>query len=349
MKLAIINDTHFGIRNDSPYFLEQTLSYFETHFFPYLIENNIKTVLHLGDLFDRRKYINFHTLAQVRSRFFDKLKSLDIKIYITIGNHDTYFKNTNDLNSLTQLFSDEEHVNIIESPQILNFDDLCIGMLPWIAKENEKQCFDFIQSCSCPIIAGHFEIAGFQVMNGVVHPTGIKENVFNRFEMVLSGHFHLKQTSKNIHYLGTQYQLNFGDVNSKKGFHVLDTATRNLEFIHNPNDLFHLIKYKDETDEQVKLLDKLPSLLKNCYVKVIVSTKNKPFTFDKFIDALYATPVYELSIVEDYQDKQNETDIDIAEDTLSIINKEIDTLEKVKDKAKLKVIIKDLYMESLTL
>jgi hypothetical protein len=84
-------------------------------------------------------------------------------------------------------------------------------------------------------------------------------------------------------------------------------------------------------------------------VKVIVNKKEKPFTFDKFIDSLYAAPVYDMSIVEDYQERQSDTDIDIAEDTLSIINKEIDALEKVKDKTKLKVLIKDLYMESLTL
>lgn len=349
MKVAIINDTHFGVRNDSPFFLEQSLEYFEKQFFPYLEKNNIKDVLHLGDLFDRRKYINFNTLAQVRNRFFDKLRALDVNLHITVGNHDTYFKNTNNLNSISQLFSDESHINIIEHPTSLNFDGLCIGMVPWIAKDNEKECFDFIQNCSCPILAGHFEISGFQVMNGVIHPTGIKENAFSRFEMVLSGHFHLKQTSKNINYLGTQYQLNFGDVNSKKGFHVLDTGTRILEFIHNSYDIFHVIKYSDDTDTKVKHLEKLPDALKNCYVKLIVSKKEKPFTFDKFIDSLYASPVQELTIIEDYQEKQSETDIDIAEDTLSIISKEIDALEKVKDKSKLKVIVKDLYMESLTL
>lgn len=349
MKLAIINDTHFGIRNDSSYFLEHSLEYFEKQFFPYLIENNIKNVIHMGDLFDRRKYINFNTLSLVRSRFFNFLKQNKIKLHITIGNHDTYFKNTNTLNSISELFYDEEYIEIIEKPQILDFDGLCIGMMPWISKDNEKECTDFIQTCSCPVVVGHFEIAGFQVMNGVIHPTGIKENVFNRFEMVLSGHFHIKQTNNNIHYLGTQYQLNFGDVNSKKGFHVLDTQTRILEFIQNPYDLFHLIKYKDDTDELVESLNKLPASLKNCYVKVVVVTKEKPFTFDKFIDSLYAAPVYELSIIEDYQEKQSDVDIDISEDTLSIINKEIDALEKVKDKTKLKVIIKDLYMESLTL
>ena len=57
----------------------------------------------------------------------------------------------------------------------------------------------------------------------------------------------------------------------------------------------------------------------------------------------------QLTIVEEYQDKNNPIDIDITEDTMSLINKEIDNLEQVQDKSKLKIIIKDLYMESLTL
>lgn len=69
MKIAIINDTHFGARNDSPFFLEQSLEFFEGTFFPYLKQHGIVNVLHLGDLLDRRKFINFNTLAQVKKRF----------------------------------------------------------------------------------------------------------------------------------------------------------------------------------------------------------------------------------------------------------------------------------------
>ena len=60
--IAIINDTHFGIRNDSIYFLDKSLEYFETVVFPYIIKNDIKNIIHLGDFFDRRKYINLNTL-----------------------------------------------------------------------------------------------------------------------------------------------------------------------------------------------------------------------------------------------------------------------------------------------
>ena len=84
-------------------------------------------------------------------------------------------------------------------------------------------------------------------------------------------------------------------------------------------------------------------------MKIIVSNKTKPFVFDKFIDSLYAVPAQEISIIEDYQEKLIESDIDVAQDTLSIINNEIDLLEGIENKSKLKVLLKDLYMESLTL
>jgi DNA repair exonuclease SbcCD nuclease subunit len=350
MKIAIINDTHFGVRNDSPFFLEQSLNFFENTFFPYLKEHNITNVIHLGDLLDRRKFVNFNTLSQVRKRFFKPLIDNNIKTYITIGNHDTYYKNTNSLNSINELFFNESDViNIIETPTVVDYDGLCIGIVPWVTKDNEADCLNFIKKCKCPIVGGHFEISGFHVMNGVIHPSGLNKSIFDRFELVLSGHFHLKQNNGNIHYLGTQYELNFGDMNSPKGFHILDTKTRDIEFIKNPNKLFHLIKYDDATEAGVDfILNENLNKYKNGFIKVIVTNKIKPFAFDKFIDALYSLNPQQLTIVEEYKEKQNIIDIDITEDTMSIINKEIDNLENVQDKTKLKIIIKDLYMESLT-
>jgi DNA repair exonuclease SbcCD nuclease subunit len=59
IKIALINDSHFGCKNDSPILLDHQQKFFEEVFFPYLDENNIKVVLDLGDTFDRRKNINF--------------------------------------------------------------------------------------------------------------------------------------------------------------------------------------------------------------------------------------------------------------------------------------------------
>ena len=59
MKIAVLNDTHWGARNDSPAFVNYFNRFYDEIFFPYLQENNIKTVIHLGDVVDRRKFINF--------------------------------------------------------------------------------------------------------------------------------------------------------------------------------------------------------------------------------------------------------------------------------------------------
>ena len=125
MKIAVINDTHFGVKNDSLFFLyiydekgnkiEESLNFFEQQFFPYLLKNNIRTVLHLGDLMDRRKYVNFYTLNQVQNRFIDFFGSNNIDLHLTIGNHDTFFKNTNSVNSTTELYSKKKNINIISN------------------------------------------------------------------------------------------------------------------------------------------------------------------------------------------------------------------------------------------
>ena len=59
MLIALLNDSHFGVRNDSQAFQNYQLDFFDNQFFPYMQDNNIKNLIHLGDVVDRRKYINF--------------------------------------------------------------------------------------------------------------------------------------------------------------------------------------------------------------------------------------------------------------------------------------------------
>lgn len=351
MKIAFINDTHFGVRNDSPFFLDHILNYLENTFIPYLIENKIETVIHLGDFFDRRKYVNFNTLCSVRKRFIEPLIKNNIDMYVTLGNHDTYYKNTNEINSIQELLSQYKQFTIIDHPVQIEFDHCCIDVIPWITNENLESTLNFIRRSDSLVLCGHLEIAGFQVMSGVKHTHGLTPKEFNKFEMVLSGHFHIKQSDGNIFYLGSQYQMNFGDVNTKKGFHVLDTATRELEFIENLNYIFHTFTYDDSTEDKIKQIASFVSSnnLKGSFVRIFIREKNKQFIFDKFIDALWSKNIQDLSIVDDSNIINNSTsEVSDSEDTLSIINKEIDSIERDFDKFKLKTIIKDLYMESLT-
>ena len=71
MKVALINDQHFGGKQDSQNFSNYIEVFYREQFFPYLSENNICTVIDLGDTFDRRKFVNFNTLDKVRQFYFD--------------------------------------------------------------------------------------------------------------------------------------------------------------------------------------------------------------------------------------------------------------------------------------
>ena len=59
MRLAILNDTHAGVRGDMVEMAKYQGRFYNEIFFPYLLENDINHIIHLGDYFDRRKFINF--------------------------------------------------------------------------------------------------------------------------------------------------------------------------------------------------------------------------------------------------------------------------------------------------
>ena len=105
MKIALITDTHWGARGDSLTFLNYFRKFYDNVFFPYLEEHNIKTLIHLGDVVDRRKFINFKILNDLRTNFIERLWKMGVDTHIIIGNHDTFHKNTNELNSLQEIFT----------------------------------------------------------------------------------------------------------------------------------------------------------------------------------------------------------------------------------------------------
>tara|TARA_Y100001973_G_C5172732_1_gene320059 strand:- start:476 stop:1540 length:1065 start_codon:yes stop_codon:yes gene_type:complete len=353
MKFAIINDTHFGARADSQIFLDYFLEFFEEQFIPYLKENGITRVLHLGDFMDRRKFVNFQTLNQTRERLMEVLYQENIQVDCLLGNHDTYFRNTNAINSLRELFGDRyTNFKVHEKPVEIEFGDYKVAMIPWINKENKEDTFKFLEDSSANMVCGHFELNGYEVMPGMKFDGGMSDNILKGFELVLSGHFHTKYVGDNVTYLGTQYQITFSDLHQKKGFHVFDTDTRTLEYVENPRKMFYALNYDDKdstlTDE---LLHMDVSNYENSYIKVYVKNKTKPYTFDRFLDKLYDASVANVTLVEEVDhigDLNDEDVLDMAQDTVTLIGNEIDAMEDVENPGKLKQIIRDLYMEALS-
>jgi metallophosphoesterase superfamily enzyme len=88
MRIAILNDTHCGARNSSDVFMAYQELFYENIFFPYLLENGITNIIHLGDYYEHRKFVNFKALEHNRKVFLEKLREYNIHMDIIPGNHD---------------------------------------------------------------------------------------------------------------------------------------------------------------------------------------------------------------------------------------------------------------------
>ena len=110
------------------------------------------------------------------------------------------------------------------------------------------------------------------------------KELFRRFDIVMSGHFHHKSDDGQIYYLGTPYEIYWNDYEDPRGFHIFDTETRELERIVNPYRIFEKVYYDEQiTLQQITLVNKKDmSKLKDMYVKVIVVNKKDLYQFDKF-------------------------------------------------------------------
>ena len=232
MKIALITDTHWGARGDSLTFLNYFKKFYDNIFFPYLEEHNIKTCIHLGDVVDRRKFINFKILNDLRTNFVERLWKLGVDTHIIIGNHDTFHKNTNELNSIEEIFTTHEgkvEPWMYSSPKEVDFDGLGILMMPWINEDNYGECMKAIKNTQCQILMGHLEVKGFEQHIGSWSHEGVEANVFDKFDMAMSGHFHHKSDNGTVYYLGNPYEITWSDYKDPRGFHIFDTDTRELE------------------------------------------------------------------------------------------------------------------------
>lgn len=351
MKIAILNDTHCGIRNSSDIFIKYQERFYEEVFFPYLLENNIEKIIHLGDYYEHRKFINFKALNSNRKVFLQKLREYNIHMDIIPGNHDTYFKNTNELNSLKELLGHYmNEVNIVMKPSILKYDETEIALIPWIAPDVEKETEEFLKNCKARVIGGHFELNGFDMYRGMPCHDGMDKGSLDRYELVLSGHFHTKSQQGNIHYLGSQMEFFWNDAGDNKYFHVLDTDTLDLTPVQNPITLFEKIYYDDRDGTDYTKTDF--SRFNEKFVKVIVVSKSDLFAFDRYIDNIQAAGSYDLKIAENINEFIGEnvadSDVDI-EDTETLLNSYVDAVETPLDKDRIKSQVHTLMLEAQTL
>ena len=340
MKILLITDQHFGVRNDNQHFINHYRRFYSKVVIPFIKASGIKEVISLGDTFDRRRYINFHSLDEAKEMWFDQLIKLGCNHTMLIGNHDIYYKNTLKINAPHEILG-EYNFDVIDKPTTKSYDGTDILMLPWICDDNKSEVFEAVQRSKAPVLMGHLELNGFEAHPGHIMESGMDGTFFNKFKRVFSGHYHQKSTKGNISYLGNPYQLYWNDYGCKRGFHVFDTTTLKTTFYRNPFDTFHKLYYNNG----VSIPE--PEDLKGSFVKLIVEEKGDYQKFDYAVKQLQNIGLGDLKIVEDLSAELECSDSTLeTEDTMTLLESYIDEIELKVDKSNVKSVMRSLYVEA---
>jgi len=345
MKIAIITDQHFGCRKNSKHFHDYFLKFYNDTFFPTLEREGITTVIDMGDTFDSRKGVDFSSLAWAKDNYYDRLQRMGCEIHTIVGNHTAYYKNTNDVNAVDLLLREYDNVKIYSEATDIKVDGLNILLIPWINSENEEMTLQAIDKSKSKVAMGHLECKGFRIHRGFVMDKGTDVKTFGKFDRVYSGHYHTRSDDGKIYYLGNPYEMYWNDISDTRGFHIFDTDTLEHTPIDNPHKMFYNIYYEDtnhQTFDTRKYDDKI--------VKLIVRKKTDQTQFERFVDKLYNSNVFELKIVENFQLIDNE-DFEAfeSENTLSILNRYVEESEIDLEKSRIQTMISDVYQEACEL
>ena len=297
----------------------------------------------MGDAFDNRKNIDYWSLDWAKDNVYDKFKNLGVKVWQLVGNHDVYYRNTNEINSIDSLLEHYDNIVPISKPGTYDIGDFRAMMLPWICDDNYKETCAAIDESDAKIAFGHLELTGFELYPGMVQQGGIDKGIIEKFDTVFSGHYHTRSNDGHTFYLGNPYEMYWNDCGDKRGFNIFDTETGEMEFVQNPYTMFKKIYYDSNPSATFKA-----HLYKDKIVKLFIRSRSSQLEYDKFLEKLLKSGIIDLKVVENTEINDKEVDLDgeKIEDTLTLLNKYIEDSDFELEKERVKKLLKEVYLEA---
>lgn len=289
-KIGIFTDCHFGVGKDSTLRLNETKKCFKWIIKTFK-ENKVDYIIFCGDLFDSRFSINVQTLNYA-IECVEELANNFQKLFLIIGNHDTFYKNNNNTNSITFLskLSQNENIIIVEDkPYFIQIQNKSLGLFPWGFDLNQLKEIDHYQCVDYGF--GHFEVNGIEQTGSI--STGAKyhyKDLAKISPVIFSGHYHNSTTYKynnNIVYmLGDPLQLNWGEFNKDKFIYTFDCINDIFQsYKNNINSRFEKIYYS-QIDQNKYTEQQLKYICKNNFIKFVIDVKYQFENVLKYTDIL---------------------------------------------------------------
>ena len=364
MSIAIIGDTHFGNNGFSKEVLDFQLEYFETKFFPHILKNKIKNVIHLGDLVDDRTKIDMFVLQNIKERFFQWFDDHGVTLHCIVGNHDMYFKHNMKYNFHTANLKEFSNVEIYTDPTTFHLDGYKFGIVPWKTNHDD---YKFPSYKDVDILLGHFEMADVLMHSARMSKHGMDVNAFLKYKMVISGHYHAVSQKANIFYCGTQYQMSWNDFNDKKGFWELG-EDYSLKMIENTISPKHLRLVYSEVEGKVEIIStgegghareititEASKLAKNNHIKLVLRKYKDDALFSSVFERISKETydkvdvINEATAIEEIDEEEFHNKLEDTEAVSTIINNfiEMSTFSADIDKTELLEKFNELHAKAL--
>lgn len=304
---AYFSDIHFGKKSNSTQHNEDCLKFID--WFCEQVKSNpeIDYVAFLGDWNENRSALN---IATMKFSFIGakKLNDLGIPVYFVVGNHDLYHRHTREVHSVLP-FQEFSNFKLIDHPIVVEEIYGNVFFSPFLFHDEYPKVTKHL---NVPFWAGHFEFKDFLVTGyGMKMPTGPDALDFSGPKHIVSGHFHKRQASSNIVYIGNAFPMDFGDAGDNE---------RGMMVYHHERDEMSFINW-GECPKYIRttltdMLDGTTTIYQEARVKCIadvsVSYEEAVFIKEKYV-ADYNLREFVLEESNDLQQALENTDVDEIE------------------------------------
>jgi DNA repair exonuclease SbcCD nuclease subunit len=248
-KAAVMTDLHIGLKSNSIVHNEDCLN-FVTWFISKAKDEGCDTAIICGDWHNHRASINIHSL-HYSMQCLELLNSSFTQVFFLTGNHDLYYREKRDVHSVLW-------AGYLPNVHVINdiFTEGDVTICPWLVGDEAKQ----IKKLKSKYIFGHFELPNFYMNAQILMPDhgDINMDSFPNTDLVFSGHFHKRQSKKNVWYIGNAFPHNYADAgDDARGMMVLEWGQDPQFFSWPRQPLYRVYKLSDvlENPEGLLLID----------------------------------------------------------------------------------------------